>query len=203
MEMTDTTMAPTPPAPAGLLRHWLWRPPGVLFYLAVGSAVVAATWFSSLQDFGGAVITQLLWGLLAAIWGVRLVGTLLTTGVDRSVAVWTRWLAVPLILGAVFAWTRVEGPFDLRLLLSRAAMDEAAIEIIDGGSTERGWIGLWPVQDVERLPGGMRFIVSGCGFIDRCGFAYLTNGSSGPGASVSEDRYEQLEGNWFMWTKSF
>ena len=190
--------------PQALSRRSLLRPPGTLFYIAVALAVVVAVWVSSLQDFGGALVTELLWGLLAAIWGVRLLGALITSRARFTAAEWARWLVVPLVFGLVFAWTLTEGPFEARLALSRAAMDRAAAEIIAGGSTHRGWIGLWPVENVERLPGGMRFIVSGCGFIDRCGFAYSTNGTStGLVDFVSEDRYEHLEGNWFRWIESF
>lgn len=185
-------------------RRSLLRPPGTVFYVAVALAVFAAVWVSSLQDFGGALLSEFLWGLLAAIWGVRLLGALVASRARFMVAEWARWLGVPLVLGVVFTWTQSGGPFDLRLALSRAAMDQAATEIVAGGSTAREWIGLWPVENIERLPGGMRFIVSGCGFIDRCGFAYSASGSIADLADPDgENRYEHLEGNWFRWIESF
>jgi hypothetical protein len=180
------------------------RPPGTRFYVAVAFAVLVGVWVSSIQDFGGALLTALIWGLLAVAWGLRLLGALVTSRAHLTVAEWARWLGVPLVLSVVFAWVQSGGPFELRLALSRAAMDQAAAEIIAGASTNRGWIGLWPVEDLERLPGGIRFIVSGCGFIDRCGFAYSTSGSIADLADpAGENRYEHLEGNWFMWIESF
>jgi hypothetical protein len=51
----------------------------------------------------------------------------------------------------------------------------------------------------------VRFIVSGCGFIDRCGFAYSTSGSSSGviGPDDGEERFEAVDGNWFIWTDGF
>ena len=135
------------------------RPPGALFYVAVAFAVFVGVWVSSLQDFGGALLAALIWGLLSVVWGLRLLGALATSRAHMAVTEWARWLGVPLVLGVVFAWVQSGGPFELRLALSRAAMDQAATEIIAGASTNRGWIGLWPVEDLERLPGGIRFIV--------------------------------------------
>jgi hypothetical protein len=187
-ELMEAVLSPTHPPPARGPR-WVLRPPGILFYIAVALAVFEGVWVSSIQDFGGALLTMLIWGLLAAIWGFRLLGALITSRVHLPVAEWTRWLGVPLVLGVVFVWTQTGEPFEVRLALSRPAMDQAAAEIIAGGSTDRGWIGLWPVEDVERLPGGMRFVISGCGFIDRCGFAYSTSGSSaGLAAPAGENR---------------
>jgi hypothetical protein len=185
-------------------RQWLLRPPGVLFFVAVAFAVVEGVWVSSLHDFTGRLLTDVIWGSLAVVWGIRLLAAAVVRRVRFGAVEWARWLAVPLILGLVFAWTLGGGPFALRLAWSRSAMDQAAAEVIAGGSTNREWIGLWPVERVERLPGGMRFIVSGCGFIDRCGFAYSTSGSSLDIADPeSGDRYEHLDGNWFEWTEHF
>jgi hypothetical protein len=185
-------------------RSGLFRPPGALFYLGVVLAVLVGLDASSLQSFGGFMITQLIWWPLAGMWAFRLLGAAVITRLRFGQAEWARWLGVPLVLGAAFAWTRTGGPYDLRLALSRPAMDQAAAEIMAGGSEDRGWIGLWPVEDVERLPGGMRFIVSGCGFIDRCGFAYSTSGSSVDIADPDNgDHYQSLGDNWFAWTWHF
>ena len=202
---SDTVLAPEGPAPAHPRRHWLLRPPGVLFYLGVALAVFEGVWVSSIQSFGGLIGTMLIWWSLAGVWALRLLGAAIVTRLRFGWREWARWLGVPLILGVVYVWTQSGEPYDLRLSWSRSAMDQAAAEIMAGGSTDRDWIGLWPVQDVERLPGGVRFIVSGCGFIDRCGFAYSTSGSSASIADPddSEDRYEHLDGNWFIWTDGF
>jgi hypothetical protein len=185
-------------------RQRLLRAPGLLFYLGVALAVVEGIKASSLQSFGDSVVTQLIWWPLAAIWGARFLAALTVARLQFSLSEWVRWLGVPLILGLVFVWARSDGPYDLRLALSRQAMDQAAMEIVAGGSTDRGWIGLWPAEDVERIPGGMRFIVSGGGFIDTWGFAYSMSGSrSDITDPESEDSYAQLDGGWFLWTRRF
>ncbi len=143
----------------------------------------------------------MLWFLLAGVWIVRLVGAAMADRLRFGVGEWIRWLGVPLILGVVFLLTRTSVPFDVRLSMSRDAMNQAAIEIMAGGGTDREWIGLYPVERVERTPNGMRFLVAGGGFIDRWGFAYSTDG---PPANVDgNDSYEHLDGAWWIWTDRF
>ena len=132
-------------------RHWLLLPPGVLFYLAVAFAVLQGVWVSSLQSFVGLIGTVVVWFSLAGLWAFRLLGAAIVARLRFSVAEWARWLGVPLILGVVYLWTQTGAPYELRLSLSRPAMDQAAAEIIAGGSIDRDWIGLWPVDSVERL----------------------------------------------------
>jgi hypothetical protein len=203
--VVDVALAPTGEAQAVARRHRALRPPGIVFYLAVGLAVLVGIDASSLRSFGGRLLTEMIWWPLAAIWGVRLLGAAYVARLRFRVAEWVRWLGAPLILGAVYVWTQSgDGPFATRLALSRSAMDQAAAEIIAGGSTDRDWIGLWPVLYAERLRGGMRFEVSGCGFIDGCGFAYSTSGSRTDITDPEEtDTYEHLDGNWFFWTSPF
>lgn len=159
-------------------------------------------WVSSIQSDAGRWGTELVWIALAGVWGVRIVGAALVARLRFRVVEWIRWLAVPAILGVVFAITQSGAPFDVRLSLSRAGMDRTAAEVMAGGATDREWIGLWPVENVERIPGGMRFIVMGGGFIDRWGFAYSDTGDRPP-IMDGEDGYEHLDGNWWIWTDGF
>lgn len=73
---------------------------------------------------------------------------------------WTDGLGVPLILGVVYVLARTTVPFDVLLSLSRDGMNQAAVEIMARGSTDRSWIGLYPIGRVEWIPNGMRFTVA-------------------------------------------
>ena len=61
-------------------------------------------------------------------------------------------------------------------------------------------IGLWPTGRVEKIPGGMRFTVSGTGFLDPASFAYSPRGE--PARVGSEDVYTHLDGPWYLWDES-
>jgi hypothetical protein len=199
--MAVGTAATSPTTGSRHARYWLWRPPGILFFAATAFAVFVGLWVSSIQSFGGLHFTMVLWFSLAGIWVARFTGATLTARLRFSLAEWVRWLAVPVILGSVFLLTRTSVPFDVRLSLSRGAMDQAAAEIMAGGSTDRDWIGLYAVERVEQIPNGMRFVVAGGGFIDGWGFAYSTDGA--PANVDGNDDYEHLDGNWWIWTDRF
>jgi hypothetical protein len=90
-----------------------------------------------------------------------------------QLAQWARWLLVPLVMGLVFlAPSRAR--FDARVALSRRAMDEMATNVLAGGPTQRGWVGLYYVPAVERIGNGVRFVVDDSGLY-RFGFAYTTD----------------------------
>jgi hypothetical protein len=176
----------------------LWRPPGVPFYAAVAFAVLMALWLSSLRSEVGQWATALVWLAVAGLWVVRVVGS--AKGRRRfSRAEWIRWLAIPASFGlaGVIVWSGA--PFAVRLALSQAGMDQAAGEVTAGDTTERQWIGLWAVDDVERIPGGMRFIVASGDSAERWGFAYSETGGR-PAIMDGSDTYEHLDGSWWIWT---
>jgi hypothetical protein len=192
---------PPPPPGGSRARYWLWRPPGILFYAATAFAAYVGLNANSLQSYVGRFDTMMLWFLLAGAWTVRLVGATLTDRLRFGVGAWVRWLGVPLILGVVYVMAQAMVPFDVRLSLSRDGMNQAAVEIMAGGSTDRSWIGLYPVGRVERIPNGMRFTVAGGGFIDGWGFAYSTDDT--PANVAGNDEYEHLDGGWWIWTDRF
>lgn len=81
-------------------------------------------------------------------------------------------------------------------------MDRVAQQVSNapGAATRVSWIGVYPVEKVEVIPGGMRFIVKGSGFMDAGGFAYSPNG---PPPKIGEDYYRHLWGAWYEWTESW
>jgi hypothetical protein len=183
------------------IRKRLEGPPGVLFYLATVIAIVVALDANSRASLWMLFLAIPFWVGLAATWCLRFVAA---AGIHRlrlTPRHWARWMVVPVVLGLVFALTRFDVPFDARLAASRGAMDQAAAEVMAGGSTERSWIGLYPAQGVERIPNGMRFLIDDSG-LGSVGFAYSATGRP---ASVDDDPlwccdfYVSVGGGWWIW----
>lgn len=193
--------ASAPAVPVESVRRWPWGPPGVLFFMGTGLAVLAALDASSRQSFTMSLTAQAAWALVALIWLIRLVGALWSTRFRLPVMHWLRWLAIPAVFVLAVLYVGTGQPFNVRLSLSRDAMNQAAAEVMAGGSTERGWIGLYPVERVERISNGMRFLIADGGFIDRFGLAYSTGGP--PEGVAGTDEYEPLGGGWWRWVERF
>lgn len=191
--------------PVVVARNRLLGPPGVLFYIATAFAIVVALDANSRASFWMLLVAFPVWVLMAAIWFLRFVGAAWTERLRFSRRHWARWLIVPVVMGLVFALTRYDVPFDVRLAASRGAMDQVAAEVMAGGSTDRTWVGLYPVQGVERIPNGIRFLIDDSG-LGRMGFVYST--ASQP-ASLDDsplwccDSYEPIGGGWWIWTQEW
>lgn len=201
----DTTLADptTPPAtsPASLEGHGIFGPPGILFYLATMAAIVIAVDANSRGAFTMAMLALGVWALVAFGWLIRFLGAAWSKRLRLPATHWLRWLVIPVAMGLVFLWTQTDGPSSARLALSRGAMDQAAVEVMAGGSVDRAWIGLYPVQQVERIGNGMRFLIADSGFIDRVGLAYSTD--TRPGGIDGTDEYEAIGGGWWSWVQRF
>lgn len=141
------------------------------------------------------------WAFVALVWLIRFLGAAWSKRLPFPATHWVRWLVIPVAMGLVFLWTRTDGPSGVRLALSRGAMDQAAAEVMAGGSTDRAWIGLYPVEHVERIGNGMRFLISGSGFIDQVGMAYSTDGE--PHGIDGTDEYRPIGGGWWTWVQLF
>jgi hypothetical protein len=113
-----------------------------------------------------------------------------------------RWLAVPpaITLGGLVEFTRI--PADVRLAVSRPAMDRAAREVMAGGDTDRSWIGLYPVRFVEGTADSMHFLIDGAGLLDGMGFAYFKDGKQ-PADSPPVEYYEPIGVGWWSWSLYF
>jgi hypothetical protein len=169
--------------------------------LALAALVYTAYVFSVPSPFMGSIYSELLWIGVGLAWLVHVAVTVwrnrpLTFGATRS------WLIVPTLAAIALTLVWTEAPFQARYRLSRGAMDSTARRVMrDPGSADRiDRIGLWNVSAVERVPGGMRFLVDGSGFIDFGGFAYSPNGPP-QGADIAD--YEHLDGPWWLWWFDF
>jgi hypothetical protein len=101
--------------------------------------------------------------------------------------------ALALVVGALVLF---DAPLHARYRLSRPAMDAAARRVVahPGQARSIHRIGLWPTDRVETIPGGMRFTVSGAGFLDPGGLAYSPTRE--PANVGGEDGYTHLDGPW-------
>jgi hypothetical protein len=122
---------------------------------------------------------------------------------------WAGWLAIPLLIGTVFAVSLTEGPSDARLSMSRGALDAMAADVLAGGSTDRGWVGLYAVGRVDLTENGLRFVVNDS-TLGRWGFAYSTSGE--PVFIDDEEEqaglwtgawFDSVGAGWFRWTQEW
>lgn len=182
-------------------------PPGVLFYLATAIAIFLAIDANSRDSFSTFLLAAPIWLVLAGIWSIRFALAAAQARLRLPLAHWIRWLAIPIVMSLVVLVTRTDVLFDVRLELSRDAMDQMVAEVMAGGSLERGWVGLYSVDGVERLENGLRFVVDDSGLY-RHGFAYAPTGE--PAQSTLENfgvwssaSHEPLGGGWWLWTESW
>jgi hypothetical protein len=190
----------------GRIGRALLRPPSLVLQLASGSIVAGLLYeasapvggFSPVFDLGFRILF-----LLIIVWLVRVLIALLLARyyaipITGSRAAGRRWTTMPVVI-LLCAFLIDSGvPLHIRFWISRPAMDRLAQEIMQlplGGSK---WpnqnVGLYRTYRIDRLEGGMRFLVtykfSGCG-----GFAYLTDQAP---ASVRTE-YEHYSGPWYLW----
>ena len=179
----------------------LRRPPG--FLMIAATAVVVALWIeaSSRYSMMSETFSLVGVGLIGLIWLIRFVAAAVTTRGRMSTGSWARWLFVPALIVGAGVLTEFDVPFQARLALSRPAMDQAAVEIMAGGTTDRDWIGLWPVYLVEPIDGGVTFLIKGSGFIDQMGLAYSVSGT--PADPYGDTEYTDLGGGWWQWWFEF
>jgi hypothetical protein len=109
----------------------------------------------------------------------------------------------PALVVVVGALVYLGVPLYARYRLSRPAMNAAAKKVVAHPERARTMhrIGLWPTDRVARIRGGMRFVVSGAGFLDAQGFAYSPGGE--PAQVAAEDIYTHFDGPWYLWDESW
>jgi hypothetical protein len=174
------------------------------FWTVLLGALVCATLYAGSAPGGYFVLDLVLaaaWILFPASWivsiGVR-------AALRRSLFVLgPRDFVVPALVLVLAGLLYVHVPLHARYRISRPAMNAAAKRVIRHPEQARSIhrIGLWPTSRVEKIPGGMRFVVSGAGFLDAGGFAYSPNGE--PANVGGEDVYTHLDGPWYVWDESW
>jgi hypothetical protein len=194
------------PAPTPASR-WAVGPPGALLYLAAGIAILIALDANSRMSLITFMIAGPIWLVIAAVWLGRFARTVSRIRGQMPLADQVRWLLIPAAMGLAFLVTRTDVVFQARLNLSRGALDEMATEVMAGGSTQRGWVGLYNVGEVERTANGFRFEVDDS-WLYRLGFAYSAEGAP----ELTEANYSPLwagtstksiGGGWWLWTEEW
>lgn len=162
--------------------------------------VAIGVWFeaSTRDAFVGLLVASVIVGLVGLVWLIRFVAALVKTR-GRMGGSWLRWLIVPALLLGAQVLDSIDAPFEIRMALSRPAMDQAAAEIMAGGSTDRTWIGLWPVSLVEPTADGIRFVIAASGFLDQVGMVYSPSGM--PADPDGQVEYRDLGGGWWQYTE--
>jgi hypothetical protein len=153
------------------------------------------------------MISLPVWILIGAVWAVRLLVALVIAWrrrhpVFRCWSTWRRWAVAPVIVMITILLLVTGAPLRLSFWASRTSMDHLALRVLESPSSAptEEWIGVYHAERIQAIPGGMRFLVRGAGFIDPEGFAYSPNG---PPAVLGEDYYTHWSGNWYVWRESY
>jgi F0F1-type ATP synthase assembly protein I len=182
------------------------QPVGLSLGLALAAAVLLSisAWVFSVPGsyFSPSLFLPFGWFLLGLAW----IGWVLYIALRHRSAFTprqaVRLLAAPLLGVMAFAVVETDAAFQVRYAASKGAMNAVAREVAAGSRSPQGIdrIGLWNVEKVERVRGGMRFLVEDTGFLDPVGFAYSPRGKP---PVIGEDFYEHFDGPWWIWQESW
>ena len=146
----------------------------------------------------------LAWAVLGFIWVIRLIGSFILPAPKSAAGGKSllRWALAPILFATTFLLLLLRVPLHITFALSQPAMRDVAAQAAASPQTitHRRWIGLFPAGKVEPIPGGVRFLVGGSGWLDPYGFAYSP---SGPPPRIGEDFYEPFRNGWYIWRESW
>lgn len=178
---------------------WLTHVAVVLTAALTFWAVSVPGWY-----FGPTVGAVLLWLAIGCAWLISLlVGALWKRSWLLRPWSWGHVAAAPALAAATFVLVVVGAPLEVRYRLSKPEMNRVARDVMHSRGPNRPAIteiGLFDVDRVERIPGGVRFVVRGTGFLSVAGFAYLPSHEP---AVLAEEYYRHLDGPWYVWQESW
>ncbi|WP_144069999.1 hypothetical protein [Nonomuraea indica] len=181
---TDTVATPWRPSRSAALA------PPTLASLVTGYATSIPG--SNVSLLGASAV---FWAIVGLAWLCTLARMLFRPGrLALLRRAWQVWALPPLIVVLTGGLLYLDAPMLARFTLSRPALDAAARTVSQGGPLPRDdeWIGLFPVEGAERIPGGLFFAVEGAGLIGSTGFAYSPDGE--PPQVGGEEAYAHLHG---------
>lgn len=134
-------------------------PPGLLFNGAAIAMFVVAVWRGSerTDQLDTIMLVALGWLILLLGWLIRV----LEAAADGTVRGSGRWVLAPALFAIAAILVFGGFAFDVRFGLSRAALDQAAMDALAGQVPAAGWIGLYPVREVTVDGGSVRIDVDG------------------------------------------
>jgi hypothetical protein len=148
-----------------------------------------------------------MWIALGAIWLLRVGAVLLDRRWPTEPAGQLRWLGIPLLVAVVFAVTVTDVLYEVRVALSRGAMDAMVTEVMSGGSTDRKLVGLYYVEQVQLTRNGLRFVVDDS-LLGRWGFAYaereepdFIQDDEEAGGLWTEPSFTPIGDGWWRWSE--
>ncbi|HKQ46954.1 MAG TPA: hypothetical protein VJZ71_02665 [Phycisphaerae bacterium] len=203
----DPRTVRTPRSP-GKIARFLLRPPG--WPTHVVAVFVLLMSFAAGTPPGGyfvaLVISVFLWKIFLIAWAIRLaiwvwLRKRYKNDIPASRRKFWHWLSIPASAFTSFILLSTNVPFNVAFWLSRSSIDALANETISGTdlNPKSRWAGLYYADEIERIPGGMRFVIPYSGFIDRYGFAW----SSTPLPQNGREEYSHLDGAWYTWKWDF
>ncbi|MFI7643993.1 hypothetical protein [Nonomuraea sp. NPDC049400] len=91
---------------------------------------------------------------------------------------------------------KADAPLHARFALSEPSLERYARSVRSDNDSDRWW-GLYFVDDVEKIPGGARFMVTEL-TMDRKSYGFACIPDRGP--DPEERGCEHFKGPWYIWT---
>lgn len=150
-------------SPPGKFSKWMTLLPSAA--LIISQAYPEGVFMLDILGFFG-------WFLLLAWWLVRLiiwcVASLITGFEHHRPGTAPAWAKTPLIFAILIVCIFLRLPLYATFLVSLPSMSRIAQQSVNSGAPPKmSWIGIYPVERIEVIAGGMRFIVSGTGFMNQ------------------------------------
>lgn len=189
----------------GKFVQWLVGPPNwPLHALGIGAGLLqVAANAAPLGYVKLCFVSVLVWMVLLPSWIVLGMscsswGWKQRDGTKLDLSNRVRWLIVPACFVVSFGLSMTSIPMRWAFCFSHPSMNSYAQTVIANPATKHGpkWVGLFRAERIEVTRWGMRFIVSGSGFMDRGGFEFVDN-ESADGRPLG--KRIRLGGGWYSW----
>ena len=122
--------------------------------------------------------------------------------VDDRTGMRNAWIWPPTICATMAILLVLNAPLRIAFLISKPWMSDLAATAAHTPNQlpRRAWVGLYYADEIQPIPGGVRFLVRGSGFLDRMGFCYSPDREP---PVIGEDYYRPLGGGWYEWEESW
>jgi hypothetical protein len=173
-------------------------------YLVFLALVTGTLWWFSYPTAGGMglfVVLSVGWEAVAVFYVVRVIGTIGTSGLRSLRERWVRWIVPVVITAAGIPLVFLNVPLEARFAVSRGALENFAEEtkpFSNVNAPRRA--GLYRIYSFEEFRDGVRFRVSGAGFVNTGGFAYVEGDAL---ADRGPHEYWHIGGPWYVWEWEF